>query len=174
MKKIYILDRSNPEYNQQPEIFIEADKARLIMEKEYENTKKELENVQKSNEGNRYSFISSLKLYYDDHFASISTISPNEINTWEWHITEHEIRDAQAGNKIGAREWAALICDAVEDLLTEYEITIPDEDRTDDDDEACLFGRAYDIIEESVQKILKNLAEEIQLHPTAEYDFTEY
>lgn len=76
--------------------------------------------------------------------------------------------------KINAREWIAAICDAVEDILSEYDIKIPDEERNGEENEACLYGRSYDIVADSVQNILQQLVDEIKANPTAEYDFDLY
>lgn len=76
--------------------------------------------------------------------------------------------------KINAREWVAAICDTVEDMLSEYDIKIPDEERNGEENEACLYGRSYDIVANSVQNILQQLVDEIKENPTAEYDFDLY
>lgn len=76
--------------------------------------------------------------------------------------------------KINAREWVAAICDTVEDMLSEYDIKIPDEERNGEENEACLYGRSYDIVADSVQNILQQLVDEIKENPTAEYDFELY
>ena len=76
--------------------------------------------------------------------------------------------------KINAREWVAAICDTVEDMLSEYDIKIPDEERNGEENEACLYGRSYDIVADSVQNILQQLVDEIKENPTAEYDFDLY
>lgn len=76
--------------------------------------------------------------------------------------------------KINAREWVAAICDTVEDMLSEYDIKIPDEERNGEENEACLYGRSYDIVTDSVQNILQQLVDEIKENPTAEYDFDLY
>ena len=76
--------------------------------------------------------------------------------------------------KINAREWVAAICDTVEDMLSEYDIKIPDEERNGEENDACLYGRSYDIVADSVQNILQQLVDEIKANPTAEYDFDLY
>ena len=76
--------------------------------------------------------------------------------------------------KINAREWVAAICDTVEDMLSEYDIKIPDEERNGEENEACLYGRSYDIVADSVQNILQQLVDEIKANSTAEYDFDLY
>lgn len=54
---------------------------------------------------------------------------------------------------------AADIVDEFEQLLEENEIMIPDEARTDDESEACLYGDTYsallDAVEEHLLKMLK-------------------
>lgn len=76
--------------------------------------------------------------------------------------------------KINAREWVAAICDTVEDMLSEYDIKIPDEDRKGEENEACLYGHSYDLVSDLVQKILELLTAEIKANPEAEYDFNVY
>lgn len=76
--------------------------------------------------------------------------------------------------KINAREWVAFICDTVEDMLSEYDIKIPDEDRMGEENEACLYGHSYDLVSDLVQKILELLTAEIKANPEAEYDFDLY
>ena len=76
--------------------------------------------------------------------------------------------------KVNAREWIAAICDAVEDILSEYGIQIPDEGRKGEENEACLYGNSYDLVSYSVQNILEMLTAEIKANPEAEYDFNVY
>ena len=59
-------------------------------------------------------------------------------------------------------------------MLSEYDIKIPDEERNGEENEACLYGRSYDIVADSVQNILQQLVDEIKANPTAEYDFDLY
>lgn len=59
-------------------------------------------------------------------------------------------------------------------MLSEYDIKIPDEERNGEENEACLYGRSYDIVADSVQNILQQLVDEIKENPTAEYDFDLY
>ena len=87
--------------------------------------------------------------------------------------------DSHFGNKnkiekINAREWAAVICDAVEDVLDMYDTYIPCEDRVGDDGEACLFGEPYDDLENKVKAILTELVKEVKQHPESDYDFYNY
>ena len=76
--------------------------------------------------------------------------------------------------KVNAREWVAAICDAVEDVLAEYDIKIPDEDREWEDTEACLYGRSYDMLATSVQDILSRLTKSVKENSEANFDFSEY
>lgn len=82
--------------------------------------------------------------------------------------------NTQISSKIASREWVAVICDVIEDLLDEHDITIPDSDRTEDESEARLYGQAYDQASEAIQKILEKLTGEIKRNPDAEFDFSMY
>lgn len=75
---------------------------------------------------------------------------------------------------IGAREWVMAICDAVEDMLEEYDVTIPDDSRVGDEGEARLYGTSFDFLSASVTDILRNLAEKIKESPEYDLDFEKY
>lgn len=47
--------------------------------------------------------------------------------------------------------------DVIEDLLDEYDIDIPDDDRGEDTDAARIYGEVYYNIEEAFKKIIRNL-----------------
>ena len=49
---------------------------------------------------------------------------------------------------------AALICEQFEDVLDEHNIKIPDEDRTGDESEGCLYGMTYSNLLENVESIV--------------------
>ena len=55
------------------------------------------------------------------------------------------------------RVFAAVICDAFEDLLEQHDITIPDLEREGNEDEARLYGLAYENLENRVVDILKKM-----------------
>ena len=68
---------------------------------------------------------------------------------------------------ISIREYAAGICDVFEDLLAEYDILIPDEDREGEEGEACLYGDAYYATEDRIVEILTELLERVKENPDA-------
>ena len=55
------------------------------------------------------------------------------------------------------RVYAAVICDAFEDLLDKHDITIPDLEREGNEDEARIYGLTYENLENRVFDILKKM-----------------
>ena len=53
-----------------------------------------------------------------------------------------------------ARGLAIMILDIFEDMLDEKGIMIPDDDRTGDEGEACLYGCTYGDLEEEITALL--------------------
>lgn len=53
-----------------------------------------------------------------------------------------------------SRGLAIMILDIFEDMLDEKGIMIPDDDRTGDDGEACLYGCTYGDLEEEIVCLL--------------------
>ena len=61
------------------------------------------------------------------------------------------------------RALAVAILERFEGLLDKYDITIPDEDRDDyDEDEARLFGAAYYDLEDEITELLYEYVVELQ------------
>ena len=52
------------------------------------------------------------------------------------------------------RKIAIMILDIFEDMLEEKGIMIPDEDRTGDEGEACLYGMTYANLEDEIYSLL--------------------
>ena len=77
-------------------------------------------------------------------------------------------------NKIKVRHTAAAICELVEELLDEHDITIPDDDRTGAEGEARLYGCTYFDLELAVTDILKSLVEEVKTNPDAQCEYNDY
>lgn len=77
-------------------------------------------------------------------------------------------------NYISTRQWAASICDCFEELLELHDIDIPDDDRTDPDHEARIYGCTYDDLEEAVNEVLHEMVDEIKRNPNATIDFYNY
>ena len=61
--------------------------------------------------------------------------------------------------KVYTKEVANSIIDLFEDLLDDYDISIPDEDRTGDDGEARLYGMTYDKLLTQVEYVIIELME---------------
>lgn len=76
--------------------------------------------------------------------------------------------------KFKVRQFSASICDVFEYLLREYDIYIPSEDREGEEDEACLYGDEYSIVEDGVTKVLVKLIEELKKNPDIEIDDEDY
>lgn len=55
------------------------------------------------------------------------------------------------------KEVAKDIVDKFEDVLDEYDITVPDDDRTGDDGEARLYGMTYDQLLTDVECMIVEL-----------------
>lgn len=71
---------------------------------------------------------------------------------------------------IKLREYSVEIVELFEELLEEYNITIPDEDRTGDENEARLYGMTYSNLEEDVLHALCRLVLRVKKLPDAEID----
>ena len=82
--------------------------------------------------------------------------------------------DGEKISEIGLRQFSADICDIFEDLLAEHNITIPDPDRTGEEDEARLYGTTYTNVEDKITRILSVLAWVVKLNPEAEIDPLKY
>ena len=77
-------------------------------------------------------------------------------------------------NEIKLMDYAADICNEFENLLEQYDITIPDEYRSGEEDEARLFGAEYSNMLDYITDILCNLVREIKERPDAKINTTEY
>ena len=71
---------------------------------------------------------------------------------------------------IKLREYSIEIVELFEELLEEHNITIPDEDRTGDENEARLYGMTYSNLEEDVLHTLCRLVLRVKKLPDAEID----
>ena len=76
--------------------------------------------------------------------------------------------------KFKVRQFSADICSVFEDLLSEFDIYIPSDDREGEEGEACLYGTEYSIVEDGVTEILINLLEEFKKNPNIEIDAEDY
>lgn len=64
--------------------------------------------------------------------------------------------------KFKVRQFSADVCSIFEDLLGDYDIYIPSNDREGEEGEACLYGTEYSIVEDGVTEILVDLIEELK------------
>lgn len=58
------------------------------------------------------------------------------------------------------RGLAVTILDMFEDVLDKYGIMIPDEDRTGEEGEACLYGMTYGELEDMITSLLSEYIDE--------------
>ena len=68
------------------------------------------------------------------------------------------------------REYSVDICELFEDLLEENDITIPDDEREWEPDEARLYGTTYADLEYKVLNILNEFMNDLLKHPDANID----
>ena len=61
--------------------------------------------------------------------------------------------------KVQVRLIANQICELFEDLLEKHDITIPDDDREGNEDEARLYGMTYAKLEDTITSVLMVFAE---------------
>ena len=88
----------------------------------------------------------------------------NSVNCYENAYVEQEPKT------IKLREYSVDICELFEDLLEENDITIPDDEREGEPDEARLYGTTYADLEYNVLNILNELINDILKHPEANID----
>ena len=88
----------------------------------------------------------------------------NSVNGYENAYVEQEPKT------IKLREYSVDICELFEDLLDENDITIPDDEREGEPDEARLYGTTYADLEYDVLNILNELINDILKHPEANID----
>ena len=88
----------------------------------------------------------------------------NSVNCYENAYIEQEPKT------IKLREYSVDICELFEDLLEENDITIPDDERKGEPDEARLYGTTYADLEYNVLNILNELINDILKHPEANID----
>ena len=88
----------------------------------------------------------------------------NSVNYYENAYSDQEPKT------IKLREYSVDICELFEDLLEENDITIPDDEREGEPDEARLYGTTYSDLEYDVLNILNELINDILKHPEANID----
>lgn len=189
--KIYILESDNPLTRPNPIVFTDIRSASLAMQDEFEETKSDLGITAEDVEQGTGGYGVYINLNETTGCGNILITDDYSADRWAWRLTEHEISNTlttvvcpncrsilqnaeDAETTAPAREWVMAICDAVEDVLEEYDVTVPDEDRTDDESEARLFGTAFDKVANAVTDILTAMETEMKSNPNRTYDFARY
>ena len=88
----------------------------------------------------------------------------NSVNYYENTYSDQEPKT------IKLREYSVDICELFEDLLEENDITIPDDEREGEPDEARLYGKTYSCLEYDVLNILNEFMNDLLKHPDANID----
>ena len=88
----------------------------------------------------------------------------NSVNYYENTYSDQEPKT------IKLREYSVDICELFEDLLEENDITIPDEEREGEPNEARLYGTTYADLEYRVLNILNEFMNDLLKHPDANID----
>lgn len=88
----------------------------------------------------------------------------NSVNCYENTYSDQEPKT------IKLREYSVDICELFEDLLEENDITIPDEEREGEPNEARLYGTTYADLEYRVLNILNEFMNDLLKHPDANID----
>ena len=110
--------------------------------------------------GTRYSGLS-----LDEAVAIVEDSSySNSVNCYDNTYSDQEPKT------IKLREYSVDICELFEDLLEENDITIPDDEREWEPDEARLYGKTYSCLEYDVLNILNELINDLLKHPDANID----
>ena len=110
--------------------------------------------------GTKYSGLSM-----DEAIAIVENSNySNSVNYYENTSSDQEPKT------IKLREYSVDICELFEDLLEENDITIPDDEREGEQDEARLYGKTYSCLEYDVLNILNELINDLLKHPDANID----
>ena len=110
--------------------------------------------------GTKYSGLSM-----DEAMAIVENANySNSVNCYDNAYSEQEPKT------IKLREYSVDICELFEDLLEENDITIPDDEREWEPDEARLYGTTYADLEYKVLNILNEFMNDLLKHPDANID----
>ena len=110
--------------------------------------------------GTKYSGLSM-----DEAIAIVENSNySNSVNCYDNTYSDQEPKT------IKLREYSVDICELFEDLLEENDITIPDDEREGEPDEARLYGKTYSCLEYDVLNILNEFMNDLLKHPDANID----
>ena len=104
-------------------------------------------------------------LSMDEAIAIVENFNySNSVNCYENAYSDQEPKT------IKLREYSVDICEQFEDLLEENDITIPDDEREGEPNEARIYGKTYSCLEYDVLNILNELINDLLKHPDANID----
>ena len=75
----------------------------------------------------------------------------------KWKIMNNK-QWLESVGKVQGLTW--MICDIFEEMLDQKGIVIPDEDRTGDECEACLYGMTYAFVHDEIYNLLTEYLDE--------------
>ena len=110
--------------------------------------------------GTKYSGLSmdeAMAIVEDSNYS-------NSVNCYENTYSDQEPKT------IKLREYSVDICELFEDLLEENDISIPDEEREGEPNEARIYGTTYADLEYRVLNILNEFMNDLLKHPDANID----
>ena len=91
-RKIYIIERDNPSYKPEPEVFTDGKIALDKVKKEYEDQMEELGTSQEKADAG-YGSCGCYWNFEDGEYCGDALIDQDsDCDRWEWRITEHEIK----------------------------------------------------------------------------------
>ena len=88
------------------------------------------------------------------------------------HSVKHNSTKKESEDSIKLRQFSVSILNAVENLLDRKDITIPNDDREGDPDEARLYGRDCYELDEVIVRVLDNLVTTIKENPNKVIDIS--
>lgn len=90
--KIYIVERDNPKYRPEPEVFVDGNKAISTVKEEYVNQMEELGTSQEKADAG-YGSCGCYWNFTGGDFCGDALIDRDcDGDRWEWRITEHEVK----------------------------------------------------------------------------------
>jgi len=90
--KIYIIERDNPQYRPEPEVFLDGNRAVSMVKEEYNNQMKELETSQEKADAGYGGYGCYWNFEETDFCGDALIDSDCDGDRWEWRITEHELK----------------------------------------------------------------------------------
>ena len=118
--KIYIVERDNPNYTPEPEVFTDGRKALATVKGEYEDQMKDLGTSQEKSDAG-FGNCGCYWFFCDSDYCCDCLIDRDcGGDRWRWRITEHEIKDEVESKIIAAYKEAVEFYNMVMDGDTSY------------------------------------------------------